>query len=478
MPDAWATFLETYPEYRLTERVDVIRSREYGYLDRERSVYLDYTGASLPAETQIQRHAARLRRRTFGNPHSANPTSRASTELVEQTRSEILDYFGADPDEYAVIFTANASAACRLVGESYPFDRGRRLVLTVDNHNSVHGLREFARRRHAPVAYVPMTTGDLRCTDELVERALSRRHRTARGGGLLAFPGQSNFTGVRHPLGWIPLAHENGFDVLLDAAALVPTARLDLGTHHPDFVPVSWYKLFGYPTGLGCLIARRDALARLRRPWFAGGTIQAVSVQGDWHRMARDETAFEDGTVNFLNIPDIRSGLQWITNIGLDTIGLRTRCLTGWLLDQLTGLTHTDGTPVVQVHGPADTTARGATVAFNVLDAHGTLVDERIVEHDASAWGLSLRTGCFCNPGVGEAAFHLDPRHLRGAARHQPSGIDGYLRTLGLPTGGAIRASFGIASNFTDAQTLVRFLEDTYRDRQPARTNLAPRSHC
>jgi hypothetical protein len=61
----------------------------------------------------------------------------------------------------------------------------------------------------------------------------------------------------------------------------------------PDFVPVSWYKVFGYPTGVGCLIARREALGRLRRPWFAGGSVHMATVQGDWHTPAANEACFE-----------------------------------------------------------------------------------------------------------------------------------------------------------------------------------------
>jgi selenocysteine lyase/cysteine desulfurase len=37
--------------------------------------------------------------------------------------------------------------------------------------------------------------------------------------------------------------------VVLDAAAYVPTHPLDLSKVHPDFVPVSWYKVFGFPSG-------------------------------------------------------------------------------------------------------------------------------------------------------------------------------------------------------------------------------------
>ena len=110
------------------------------------------------------------------------------------------------------------------------------------------------------------------------------RGRGARGRrGLLAYPAQSNFSGVQHPLRWIQTAHERGYDVLLDAAAYVPSNRLDLSVVKPDFVPVSWYKVFGYPTGVGCLIARREALERLRRPWFAGGSVYIASVLAGWH---------------------------------------------------------------------------------------------------------------------------------------------------------------------------------------------------
>jgi selenocysteine lyase/cysteine desulfurase len=79
----------------------------------------------------------------------------------------------------------------------------------------------------------------------------------------------------------IEKAHKHGWDVLVDCAAFVPTSKLDLSIWKPEFVPVSFYKMFGYPTGLGALIAKRTALAQLKRPWFAGGTITVASVLGD-----------------------------------------------------------------------------------------------------------------------------------------------------------------------------------------------------
>ena len=93
-------------------------------------------------------------------------------------------------------------------------------------------------------------------------------------------PAQSNFSGVKHPLDLVDEAQAAGWDVLLDAAAFVPTNPLDLQAVKPDFVVLSFYKMFGYPTGVGCLLVRDRALARLHRPWFAGGTVNFATVQG------------------------------------------------------------------------------------------------------------------------------------------------------------------------------------------------------
>ena len=284
-PSAPRAFRDAYPGCD-TAAIDELRDREYARL-RDHS-YLDYTGGSLYAESQLVRHHALLRDGVFGNPHSGNPTSRSATLLAEHARTAILDWFAASPDEYTVVFTSNASAALKLVGEAYPFDERRGLLLTADNHNSVNGIRVMAKARGAEVDYIPLETPSLRLDDAVVRDRLDPP-RTGRAG-LFAYPAQSNYSGVQHPLEWIGLAQERGWDVLLDAAAFVPTNRLDLTRWRPDFVTVSWYKVFGYPTGIGSLIVRRDALARLQRPWFAGGTIGLVSVAVPatrWHRPRR-----------------------------------------------------------------------------------------------------------------------------------------------------------------------------------------------
>ena len=251
------------------EAAETLRAREFARLDLLDQVYLDYTGGGLYAMSQLLAHQEMLRDGVFGNPHSNNPTSRAATRLVDSARSAVLTFLNASPDEYAVVFTANASGAIKLIGESFPFTSGSTLLLTSDNHNSVNGVREFARSRGAAVTYLPLRATDLRIDHDGVVAALD--HASSGHASLFAYPAQSNYSGVRHPFDWIAEARERGWSVLLDASAFVPTNHLDLSRWHPDFVAISWYKVFGYPTGIGSLVVRRDALSRLGRPWFAAG---------------------------------------------------------------------------------------------------------------------------------------------------------------------------------------------------------------
>ncbi len=465
-PERYNAFLAAHPGYASTARIDELRAREYPRLDSMSQVYLDYTGGGLYADSQVEAHLELLKAAVYGNPHSSNPSSQAATVLVNETRAAVLEYFNADPAEYTAIFTQNASGALKLVGESYPFAGGRYL-LSFDNHNSINGIREFAKAKGASVSYLPLELPDLRISEAKLLAELETAGGQA-GSRLFAYPAQSNFSSVQHPLEWIGLAHERGWDVLVDGAAFVPTNRLDLGKWKPDFVPLSFYKMFGYPTGIGALLAKRSALAKLRRPWFAGGTITVASVQGDKYYLEKGAPGFEDGNLNYLGIPAVKIGLDHIKAVGIDLIHERVMDLGGWMLDSLRSLRHGNGKPLVRVYGPVDMERRGGAMACNFLGADGKVIDHRKVEAEANKVGISLRTGCFCNPGAGELALGISREELVSCfAERDAEGPEADPFTLddlkgcllGGKSNGAVRLSVGLASNFADVEAMVRFAE-------------------
>lgn len=457
--DAFAAFLSNYPIYLETSQLDEQRRKEYARLDEDNHVYLDYTGGGIYADSQIRQHTDLLRNNIFGNPHSHNPSSMASTKLVDSARAAVLNFFNASAEEYVVVFTPNASGALKLVGESYPFTEEGHFALCADDHNSVNGIREFARARGAMVSYSPLTAPDLRMDMDHLDQILDSANPGT--NNLFAFPAQSNYSGVKHPLTLIERARSKGWDVLVDSAAFAPTNKLDIGHWQPDFAAFSFYKMFGYPTGIGALLIRRKVISKLRRPWFAGGTVKIVSVKAFSHYLADGEAAFEDGTINYLSIPAVEIGLRHINKLGMDTISKRVKCLTGWLLDQLAILKHGNGEPLVRVHGPTNLEMRGGTITISFFDINSRPISGQVIEQLAAEANISLRTGCFCNPGSGEATFQL-PESLMKEFFVGDEGMNfsELVEVINKAQGvdvSAVRISVGVASNFKDVYRFIQF---------------------
>ncbi len=444
------------PEDALFEEV---RKVDFNRLDTQGHVYLDYTGGGLYAQAQLDRHHALLKKEVFGNPHSSNPTSQGATVLVDKARQKVLDYFNAK--DYYCIFTSNASGALKIVGECYPFEQDGQLLLFSDNHNSVNGIREYCKNGGAPFEYIPIHFEDLRVDRIALEKALDAY--PDKKNKLLAFPAQSNVSGVKHDLEWIRKAKEKGWDVLLDAAAYVPTNPLDLSQIEPDFVSISFYKIFGYPTGLGCLLLRKTAFQKLHKPWFAGGTVSLASVRSADFFLQDNHERFEDGTVNYLGIPAVKIGIDYIESIGIGRIHDKVMRLTRLLVEGLKKIRHTNGGPVVRIFGPREFADRGSNIILNLFDPDGNVIPFESVEAEANKRKISLRSGCFCNPGIDEINNCITTEELAQYFSSRDRG-DYYdmIHALGKMRG-AIRISIGYPTNHADLDAFLAFIR-TYVD--------------
>ena len=428
------------------------RQRELSRLDAAGMTYLDYTGAALYPASLVRADAERLATAVLGNPHSEHQPSRDASRDLDAARHAILDFLGADPAQYDVVLTANASGACRIVGEGFPFGPSTPFVLTADNHNSVNGIREFATAAGARTVLIPID-------EELRLDGAEAVLQGESGPGLFAMPAQSNFSGVRHPLELVELARRRGFRVLLDTAAYLHSGVLDFATVQPDFLILSLYKIAGYPTGIGALVARHEALAELKRPWFAGGTVQWVMTTPPRHRLRPGHERFEDGTPSFLTVGAIPLALDAVRRTDRAALARHLRALTVRLLDGLGALTHSNGSPVFAIYGPRSGEDRGATVALSVLDAEGAVQPYWEVEARAHELGLALRGGCFCNPGCGERAFGLTEAVMMPCLDElaESFALPRLAACLGTNAVGAIRLSLGLGSVAEDVERALAF---------------------
>ncbi|CAD6891368.1 unnamed protein product [Tilletia controversa] len=448
---AYLDFLKDHPRYQETTELDVVRRKEYKRLDDQKQVYLDYTGASLYPASLLKEHATILKRGVFGNPHSTNPTSQASAFFEEKARSAIFDFFDADAEEWDVIFTPNASGALKLVGESYPFSSERGLLLTWDSHNSVNGLGTFAKDKGATLGFVPLLD------DGKVDRSALYEAIDVPNPGLVILTGQSNITGSKIDLDYLTYAKQKGWHVGLDAAALAPSTPLRVDKENVGFLCLSLYKIVGYPTGVGALLLRKSMSSFLQRPWFGGGTVQAVQLPQLEYRHAGGHATFEDGTINFLSLAAVPIGLSFVKPL-LPSIMLRSQCLVGYLMHALPQIKYAgSGAQMIRCGGPRNVEERGGTLPLIFSQRDGLLPESYIfVLWAAGRYNISIRGGpCMCNPGA--CAVMLSRRDLL-ESKGDNIDIEEMIRR-GTDEVGIVRVSVGIASNWTDCFKFVRFCE-------------------
>ncbi|PKS05385.1 hypothetical protein jhhlp_008760 [Lomentospora prolificans] len=456
--------------------VDSIRRSEYPLLEGA-DIYLDHTGTTLFPRSALDRFVRDVTSNLYGNPHSESKSSRQSTLRIEEIRKQALQFFNASPEDFDLIFVQNATAAIKLVVEvlqSHAADSGGFWYgYHADSHTSLVGIREVAA---AGFAYF---SNDREVEDWIAQGTLNHGHQgTNQITRLFAYPGQSNMTGRRLPLTWPGLlrksvlaGHKNVY-TLLDAAALASTSELDLSNAEeaPDFIALSFYKIFGFPD-LGALLVRREVSPILQsRKYFGGGTVEMVVNGIFWRSMhaGQPHEYLEDGTLPFHNI--IALGHALTTHKQLYTsqklVSRHTARLARYLYDNLSGLCHWDGSPLCVIYkdpraeyGDASTT--GPIIAFNIRYIDGAWVKLSDVEKIANKHHIHLRTGGLCNPGGIASSLDLAPWEL---FRNYAAGVDcgrGPAIIGGKPSG-VVRVSLGAMSNTHDVDVFIDFMRSQF----------------
>ncbi|XP_018404527.1 PREDICTED: molybdenum cofactor sulfurase [Cyphomyrmex costatus] len=386
----------------------------------EGECYVDHAGTTLYSETQIKNAGANLHGCLYGNPHSTGNSK--TLDIIERMRYRILSHFNTNADEYTVIFTSGATASLKIVAEGFRFTTDEKKIATSphsgsfvyvqDNHMSVLGMRDVIAVKGADVIYLDhdqafhIFNQPPTCRDS---------NETKSSNSLFVYSAQCNFSGLKYPLKWISDAHAGALSVfvrkpstrwyvLLDAASFAATNKLDLSVFKPDFVCLSFYKMFGYPTGIGALLVKNTSSDVLDKTYYGGGTVDIALSSERFHRKREIlYQRFEDGTVPFLSIVSLQYGFEILSKLTMDRISKHVFSLAKTLHHSLLILHHCNGKPVVKLYSDSDYEDRrsqGGIVTFNVMRSNGEHVGYMKVLNMAALFKIHLRTGCFCNPGA------------------------------------------------------------------------------
>lgn len=446
------------------------------------TTYLDHAGTTPYPKSLVEAFSEDMLANLFGNPHSRSPSSELSTHMIDAVRFDTLRFFKADPDHFDLIFVANATAAIKLAMDcmlDYSQGKGHesfQYAYHRDAHTSLVGPRK--------VAVASACFGSDRETEQWMlggRTFVDAEH--ADLPLLFAYPAQSNMNGRRLPLHWPGMLRRTSQSgpremySLLDAAAFVTTAQLDLSdvAEAPDFTALSFYKVFGFPD-LGALVVRKEAGHVLReRKYFGGGTVDMV-VNGagtapSWHvrKQASIHEAVEDGTPPFHSVLALRCALRVHRKLfgSMTQISAHTARLARGLHVGMVALKHTNGTQVCEIYQDesavyGDSRTQGPTIAFNLRRRDGSWVSKTEFENAAIRKNIQLRTGGVCNPGGIAWALQLSPEEMVGNFAEGVRCGNEIDVIHGKPTG-IIRVSLGAMSSEEDVERFLSFLTEFAR---------------
>uniref|UniRef100_A0A672H589 Molybdenum cofactor sulfurase n=1 Tax=Salarias fasciatus TaxID=181472 RepID=A0A672H589_SALFA len=443
------------------------------------TTYLDHAAATLYPESLVRDYCRDITGNVYGNPHSHSPSSSLTHDTMERVRYRVLQHFNTTPEEYSVVFTSGSTAALKLVAESFPWRRRAEggaaslFCYLTDSHTSVVGMRGLASPRGAVA--LPVLPQELRCGAE--GGAQGGDDAACQTPHLFCYPAQSNFSGRKYPLGQVrgiqarrlyPACERPGrWFVLLDAASYVSCSPLNLRDCPADFIPISFYKMFGFPTGLGALLVRNDAASVLRKSYFGGGTAAAYLSGEDYYVPAANVAdRFEDGTVSFLDIIAINHGFESLRRItgSMHNIQQHTFGLARYTYMLLSSLCHGNGKPVARVYTEGQfesSVTQGAILNFNLVDSHGQIIGYSQVDRMASLYDIHVRTGCFCNTGACQFFLGISGQQMRKNLQAGHVCGDSMDLVDGQPTG-SVRVSFGYMSTFEDCQKFLKFVAECF----------------
>ncbi len=300
-----------------------------------------------------------------------------ATAAYEKSRDKVTKFIGAG-DRRSIVFTKGTTESINLVANSWggqnlkPGDEV--LITEMEHHSNIIPWQLICERTGADLKYIHINedgTLDLSNPDKYFKNKTK----------IVCVIHQSNVFGTVNPITEIvKYAHEVGALVLVDGAQSTPHHRVNVTELNCDFFAFSGHKMMG-PTGVGALYTKPEILEAMN-PFLGGGEmIRKVTMEGStWNDIP---WKFEAGTPNIAQVIGLGSAIDYINEIGRDTITHYENELLKYAQGKLQAI------PGINIYGTAKD--KGAVISFNLENIH-----PHDVAHILDTYGIAIRAGHHC----------------------------------------------------------------------------------
>lgn len=499
-------------------RIGALRKKELPSSASE--LYLDASGyPPVPRSTLDAVHNRFLSPSSISNPHSQSPSGQRVFQEIEASRSRMCHELfhvrrsghpvQSSEQGWELVFNSGTTAGLQLVAQSFAFNKenGSKFAYFDQSHTSLYGIRDIVQQRVAAIDV-------LHSQDQITEWVT--RSAQQRAASLLALPLQCNATGKRYNdlVDAILRARQRAEElcgyrsvyVLLDVAAFLSSATTlpleECNIHQPDFFCFSFYKILGYPSGLGGMLLQRGSFKALAsKVYYGGGTLDATTSKMHWRApISEIAQSLEDGTQNVYAILALIPSLESLRRP--DMLGSwysassHLEQLTIHLYMRLASLKHANGSNLIEIYsnGPGRWIGKskpyggffypklnqGPVFLFNVLrpfiqgsctEVKYRRVDPAEVDKLACLENIHLRSGRMCNIGAITSALGIPDSDIvalweRGIGCGAPrlttcNVVEDHQEEARLHAlvNGALRVSLSAWSTRSDIEKLCNFLQ-------------------
>ena len=328
----------------------LIANRKISYLD---------SGATTQKPVSVIEKVNEFYNKYNANPHrGAYSLSMEATSIYELTREKIAKFINARYTE-EVIFTKNATEALNLIAYSYGMEKikkGDEIVISImEHHSNLVPWQKVSKKNDAKLNYMYIND-EYEISDEEIETKITNKTK------IVGITHVSNVTGtINNVEKIIKYAHKKGAIVVVDASQSIPHMKIDVQKLDADFLVFSGHKMLA-PLGIGILYGKREILNNMS-PFLMGGDMIEYVYEQDT-TFAPLPNKFEAGTQNVGGVIGIGAAIDYIENIGYETIEKNEKEIVAYAREKLSKL------DFLELYLTPNEKNHSAVISFNIKGVH------------------------------------------------------------------------------------------------------------
>ncbi len=357
-----------------------------------------------------------------------------STEIIEQTRVNVVNFVGGKQDQHTVIFTKNSTESINLLAHILQQVTTKRYILTSEME---HISNNLPWRNYFEVVYIAVNQFGQISVEDLRAKLTALQGQVA----LVSITGASNVTGCINPIYELAeLTHQYGAKIHVDAAQLLPHEAIELSRLNRkediDFLSFTSHKLYA-PFGTAVLIGGKEFFNEAEPLVKGGGTAQiALKSFVQWKNAPE---RFEGGTPNVMGIVALNAALRTLQQVNMATIIDYEKKIMNYAITRLQTI---DGIRLFSALN--DRLSSVSVFTFTIEDLH----HQDIADILAKEFGISVRSGFFCAYTYVQKILHCSDEML-----------DEVIKNASIPSPGLVRISLSFYNTFSEVNQLVEALE-------------------